>query len=187
MTISIRPAIATELPLLAAIEVSAASCFALLPELESECDYPTLPIELLRQFEVFVAVNDTTGARNATLATERQLVGFIALRLLDGTPFVAKVSVLRQWQQQGVGKALLRQLEARAREICGQATISLTTYRDVPWNGVWYSRMGYKEVLDEDVGTVLGAEHFALLSRSRLAHNHEAWAWVAMAKPAVLR
>lgn len=77
-----------------------------------------------------------------------ELVGFVRLEIVDSTPHVEQVSVLPGYAGRGLGARLLDAAEEWARKR-GYRRMTLTTYRDVPWNGPWYRRMGW-EVVEED-------------------------------------
>jgi GNAT superfamily N-acetyltransferase len=83
-------------------------------------------------------------------------VGFIRLELLDGEPHVEQVSVRPDQAGHGIGASLLAAAEqlARAR---GYHRITMTTFRDVPWNGPYYARLGWIAVLDADLPPELAA------------------------------
>jgi ribosomal protein S18 acetylase RimI-like enzyme len=74
-------------------------------------------------------------------------VGFVHVLLIDGHAHLEQLSVLPEHQRQGIGAALARAAmdEARAQ---GFDRLSLCTYRDVPWNGPFYRRVGFTEVSD---------------------------------------
>jgi GNAT superfamily N-acetyltransferase len=58
--------------------------------------------------------------------------------------------------RRGVGTALMREIE-RWAAAHGFAEVTLTTYRDVPWNGPFYRRLGYTVVPPEDLDPELAA------------------------------
>lgn len=108
-------------------------------------------------------------------------MGFVALRRLDKAIFVAKISVSKDDQRKGVGTALLEHVDAEVKRRGGDV-VSLTTFRDVPWNGKWYERTGFVELSDQEVEARLGPEHVAILQKSRENHQRPGWRWMAMAK-----
>ncbi|EME83330.1 uncharacterized protein MYCFIDRAFT_174786 [Pseudocercospora fijiensis CIRAD86] len=71
------------------------------------------------------------------------------------------ISVSLAHNNKGVGGLLLNVVfdwaRDQARSRGGSARVSLFTYPDVPWNGKWYEKRGFKEVLPID----LGPEHIA--------------------------
>jgi GNAT superfamily N-acetyltransferase len=134
---SVRLARPGDLDKLAAVERSAASVFAEVGlswiaaggtmeagELAAACGRGSL----------WVAVDD-----------HDRPVGFLAADQLDGWFHIAEVSVARSHQRQGIGAALVAAALAYART-AGFPAVSLTTYRDLPWNGPFYARLGFAEI-----------------------------------------
>lgn len=69
-------------------------------------------------------------------------IGFALVEPLGDGLHLEELDVLPQHGRQGVGRALLR-------EVCSHATarrrtLSLCTFRDVPWNAPFYSRNGFR-------------------------------------------
>ncbi|MBB4935337.1 ribosomal protein S18 acetylase RimI-like enzyme [Lipingzhangella halophila] len=84
-------------------------------------------------------------------------VGFAQLVELDGHAHLAEISVHPDYGRRGVGSALL---EAACADAAGRglAAMTLTTFRDVPFNGPWYARMGFTELPREQWGAELAAQ-----------------------------
>jgi GNAT superfamily N-acetyltransferase len=141
--ISIRPARQEDIPLLNAIETSAAQLFRIV-NLAWIADSPPLDPATLRsmiaQQNVLVAVTSNNTA-----------VGFIAVQDLDGMLYIAEMDVHADWQRKGIARMMLEEVEGQARER-GYEYVSLTTYRDLGFNGVFYARMGFEEVDVEKAG-----------------------------------
>jgi GNAT superfamily N-acetyltransferase len=72
-------------------------------------------------------------------------VGFAHVELIEGFAHLAQLSVLPSAMRRGIGSALVRAAMAEAWQL-GFAELSLTTYRDLPWNGPFYARLGFVEV-----------------------------------------
>lgn len=68
--------------------------------------------------------------------------GFILLWPMDGYAHIAEVSVAQSFQKRGLGRVLIDAGESWARA-AGFKTMSLTTFRDVPWNAPFYASLGY--------------------------------------------
>jgi GNAT superfamily N-acetyltransferase len=86
---------------------------------------------------VFVAADDT----------DRPL-GFALLDVVDGCAHLEQLAVAPACQRRGIGRALIAAAAAWARERSLPA-LTLCTYRDVPWNGPYYRRVGFR-ALDAD-------------------------------------
>ena len=69
-------------------------------------------------------------------------VGFVCVELVDGAPHIWQLSVLPEHGRRGVGRALLQAACDWARAE-GFATVTLTTYRDVPWSTPFYATLGF--------------------------------------------
>lgn len=70
--------------------------------------------------------------------------GFVHVEIVDGFAHLGQVSVRPEHMRRGYGAALVR---AAMREawLLGYDRLSLTTYRDLPWNGPFYRSLGFEE------------------------------------------
>jgi GNAT superfamily N-acetyltransferase len=68
--------------------------------------------------------------------------------LLDGAPHLAELDVAVEHAGRGIGRALIDHVIERARA-AGHTTLTLHTFRDVPWNAPYYARLGF-ELLEPD-------------------------------------
>ena len=78
--------------------------------------------------------------------------------------------VRREEQGRGLGRRLAEPALLDARER-GLRAVTLTTFREVPWNEPWYARLGFRslpeEACCERLQGVLEAEALAGLPRAR--------------------
>ncbi|WP_305287842.1 GNAT family N-acetyltransferase [Phenylobacterium sp.] len=74
---------------------------------------------------------------------------FLAARIEEGRLHILEFDVHRRHQGQGLGRRLLAFAidEARRRGLSG---LSLTTFRDAPWNAPFYASAGF-EIIERDV------------------------------------
>ena len=85
-------------------------------------------------------------------------VGFASVEVVDGMAHLWQLSVLPSASRQGIGTALLG-------AVCdwgtsqGYSAVTLTTYRDVPWNGPFYLRLGFRAVSELTPGLAAIREH----------------------------
>ena len=84
-------------------------------------------------------------------------IGFIAAQEADEVLYINEIGVHEDYQGRGIGGKLLEAVFKWAQDIAQQknrqvAHVSLTTYPDVPWNGPWYKKHGFKEVTAELIG-----------------------------------
>ncbi|MBQ0822988.1 GNAT family N-acetyltransferase [Microvirga terrae] len=138
---SVRPARPGDLTKLAGVERSAASVFrdvglAWLAE-GGTMDSAVLAA-LCRDETVWVAADERD-----------EPVGFLAAHELDGHLYIAEVSVAASCHRQGIGRRLVEAVIEHGRREEFDA-ITLTTYRDLPWNGPFYARLGFVEIDPED-------------------------------------
>jgi GNAT superfamily N-acetyltransferase len=68
--------------------------------------------------------------------------GFVCVELVDGIPHIWQLSVDPDHGRKGFGRALVEAACDWARSE-GFGAMTLTTYRDVPWNGPFYESLGF--------------------------------------------
>jgi len=137
---NIRFANCEELPLLQDIERAAGELFI-------NTDYPFIATDdpmcyelLYQQYEqgmVWVASN-----------SDNTPVGFAVALPLDGLLHLEEISVHPSHGKRGIGTRLVHAVCEWAKQK-GYGAITLSTFRDVAWNGPFYSRLGFV-VLTED-------------------------------------
>jgi len=134
----IRLARASELPRLADIERLAGARFDTIPELADVPEVlmpPGALVEALARDQVWVAAARADDAP----------VGFAYADLLDHAVQLEELDVLPDWGRRGIGRRLIETVIANARAR-GRAAVTLTTFRDVPWNAPFYARLGFRIV-----------------------------------------
>ena len=93
----------------------------------------------------------------AVLAAGRPPVGFAALTLVDGGVHLEELAVDPAFGRRGVGSALLEGVCEHARQR-GSAAVTLTTFRDVPFNGPFYASRGWVEWPRKEWGAQMRAQ-----------------------------
>nr|WP_296599766.1 GNAT family N-acetyltransferase [Phenylobacterium sp.] len=73
-----------------------------------------------------------------------RLVGYLAASVVQDRLHIDEVDVLRACQGRGLGRRLLQTAADHARTT-GLRRLSLTTFRDVPWNAPFYASFGFRE------------------------------------------
>ena len=138
--ISIRRTTDIDVPQLPAVERSAARSFATIPELSWIVDDEVLDEARHRHFveSGWSWVADMAGAP----------VGFICAEPVEHEVHVWELAVDEPHQQQGIGTRLMTRVETAARD-AGARALTLTTFRDVAWNGPFYASLGF-EVIDPE-------------------------------------
>ncbi len=134
----VRPTRPEEVELLPPIERSAGRAFLDLPDLAWVATDDVLQADVHRRFV------ELGGSWVAEL--DGVVVGFVCAEPYEADLHVWEVAVSREVQGQGVGTALIGAVEAEARRR-GLRRITLTTFRDVPWNEGFYRGLGFR-VLD---------------------------------------
>lgn len=81
-------------------------------------------------------------------AGDRGVVGFALVRFLDGDLHLQEMDVVPEHGRRGLGRRLVEAVCAGARER-GAGRVTLTTFRDVPWNAPFYRRLGFREIAPE--------------------------------------
>ena len=73
------------------------------------------------------------------------IIGFAVAWVVDGEGHLDELAVAPAHGRRGVGRALVDAVVAWTRAQ-GLASITLTTFRDVPWNGPYYEKLGFHVV-----------------------------------------
>jgi GNAT superfamily N-acetyltransferase len=76
-------------------------------------------------------------------------IGYLLLDLVDGAAHIEQVSVHPDHARKGIGRALIERASAWARGR-GLDALTLTAYREVPWNGPYYERLGFAYLTEEE-------------------------------------
>ncbi|MEG0534006.1 MAG: GNAT family N-acetyltransferase, partial [Citrobacter sp.] len=81
-------------------------------------------------------------------------VGFLVAETLGSSLFIAELSLHLEWQGKGIGRRLIGYVAEQARKK-GYTSLTLTTFRDVPWNAPLYARLGFEMLADETLPALL--------------------------------
>ena len=148
----VRTASSDDITQICTIDRSATAKFGSIPELadlaEAKDSAPNIQ-QWLAVGRIYLVVDEQDHA-----------LGFIAAHPMDGVLYIAEISTSADHQGKGIGSMLLSSVFQWALVRCTHdgtptARVSLTTYADVPWNGPWYLKRGFKEV---DAATI-GSSH----------------------------
>lgn len=135
-----------DIDILPAIETAAAALFEGhgLDDIPADCTQREEFAEAQADGRLWVALRDDAP------------VGFALVELLaSGAPHLEEMDVDPRHGRQGIGRALLETVcewTARAQH----ASITLTTFRHLPWNMPFYARLGFEEVPREMLSDELG-------------------------------
>lgn len=72
-------------------------------------------------------------------------VGFAMTSIREKTLYLDQISVDPKHSRKGLGAALIAQVRKDAVRR-GLGSVTLSTFRDVPWNGPYYHRLGFREL-----------------------------------------
>lgn len=162
----IRTAERSELAALPAVEAASGAAFRDLG-MDLVADGPVVPAETF---------GDAQGDDRVVVAVaDGIVVGFVWLEPLDGALHVQQISVLPAYGRRGIGSRLMRAAVEVARER-GVGRMTLTTYRDVPFNGPFYASLGWSVVPDQEMTPGLVATR-----RREAAAGLDRWPRQAMA------
>lgn len=162
LSVTIRPAIARDVAAMQAIEVDAGEPFRAIGLDVVADDPPPEAAVLLNAIAAglaWIAEEESDGSD-----WEPGPVGYVLASVVDGEGHLDQVSVRGRAAGRGIGTALVEVVLAWSKA-AGHPAVTLTTYRDVPWNGPWYRRRGFVDLADADFGPSLRA----ILDRERAA------------------
>lgn len=140
----IRPAVGADLRRLVVVEVEAGQVFRTIGMAEVAEDRPRI-----------ADLRETAEAERLWVTqVGTEVAGYVSAEVLDGNAHVAQVSVAPDHAGRALGKAMIEHVEewGRAR---GCPATTLTTFRDVPWNGPYYRRLGYRFLEEDGIGPEL--------------------------------
>ena len=144
MDYQIRLAVAADAELLPAIEMSSGAIFRTVPGLEWIADDAVSSVssllELIADGTTWVAESEA-DAQVAYLGAER----------VHDAMHVWEVAVSADHQRKGLGRRLMAAAEEMARE-GGLGTMTLTTFRGVEWNELFYQSLGYETMSEMALG-----------------------------------
>ncbi|MDO2440813.1 GNAT family N-acetyltransferase [Enterobacter sp. ECC-219] len=139
MNIYIRPTTSDDVAALPALERAAGERFR---------DDPDLA--WLAEGEVISAEQHLGYAERGlswlALANERP-VGFLLAEAHPSSLFIVELSVDLAWQGKGIGRQLIARAADHARKV-GLTSLTLTTFRDVPWNAPFYAKLGFEYITE---------------------------------------
>jgi GNAT superfamily N-acetyltransferase len=153
MSVFIRLAEPADAPKLPDIEGSAGQVFVQIPGLEWIADDHVMSAE-----QHLPAIT----AQTAWVASQDEgIVAFLSAEHVGDALHIHQISVHADAMGQGIGRRLIDAAIAAAR-VRGLSAVTLTTFRDVPWNEPYYQRLGFETLaarqLDQRLASVLEAE-----------------------------
>src|SRR4051812_44672108 len=139
----IRPAVMGDVEPMRTVEVRAGRLFTEIG-MDDVAAHPPPSAELLHDY--------VRGGRAWVAdAAPVGVVGFAIADVVDGNAHLEQISVDSDYGRRGIGSALIDAVDAWAagREL---TTMTLSTFRDVPFNGPYYARLGFSLVAEDELG-----------------------------------
>lgn len=127
-----------EIPALIAIDLAAGQMFAgtgLLPE-DALGDH--VPADV---FEAAIPLGHVHTVRGR----KGELAGFVLTSVRENVLYLDQISVDPAQGRKGLGGALIRRVMEEAKDR-GLKRVVLSTFRDLPWNGPFYRKHGFREL-----------------------------------------
>lgn len=150
----VRPARAGDVPAMREIERAAGLLFLEVGMPEVAADPPLPATELLRYVERGHAWVSPGGG--AAGAGPDEAVGYALVSLMTASLHLAQLSVWPEHGRRGRGRALFGAVRGHAR-LAGRERVTLSTFRDVPWNAPLYARWGARPLAPDEVDDELAA------------------------------
>ena len=104
-------------------------------------------------------------------------IAFVLADAVDGRGHVDQVSVHPSRAHQGIGRQLIDRTDAWGAAQ-GLSDLTLTTYVEVPWNGPYYERLGFRYIPDDELTDELRA-----IREKETALGLDRWPRAAMIRP----
>ncbi|GIF71159.1 GNAT family N-acetyltransferase [Asanoa siamensis] len=101
-------------------------------------------------------------------------VAYLIADPVDGNLHLEQITVHPHHARQGIGRQLIDHAAEAARE-ANQPALTLTTFRDVPWNAPYYERCGFETLQDHEITPGLRD-----IQTREAAHGLDRWPRVAM-------
>lgn len=130
-----------DIPALISVDKAASALFGPTGLLEPDALADHVPAEV---FELEIPAGNVFVARNQ----HGWAIGFALVRMRGTGLYLDQVSVHPDHGQRGIGRALVIRVltEAEARKL---PHVSLSTFRDLQWNGPFYASMGFREIPED--------------------------------------
>ncbi len=127
-----------EIPALISVDLAASQLFAGTGKLSDDQLGDHVPAEV---FEAAIPGGHVFAARDRTGAP----AGFVLTSLRGDTLYLDQISVDPAHGRRGLGAALIRRVLKDARDR-RRRTVTLSTFRDLPWNAPFYRTQGFREL-----------------------------------------
>jgi len=133
-----------EIDLLRQLEREAATRFAVLGIPPIEITDACVLAERIGQGQLLIAEVDGRA------------VGLVIFSQVDGTAYIEELDVHSAFAHRRLGAALIDAVEVWAKPV-GLSALTLSTFRDIPFNAPYYGRLGFVIMREEELGPGLTA------------------------------
>lgn len=139
----ITPALPEDVNRLIEVDLAAGQLFAPTGLLSDDALHDHVPEAVLHQ-----AIEAEDLLKTST--QDGMLAGFALVSRRGGTLYLDQISVHPEHGRRGLGAELVRRvlLIAKQRRL---KQVTLSTFRDVPWNGPFYGKLGFREIARKDM------------------------------------
>jgi GNAT superfamily N-acetyltransferase len=134
---TIRLARPDELTELRSIELAAGVLFREI-RMVDVAEHPPPPIEVFERYQ-------QAGQAWVVAGSDDRPIGFVLVKLVDGAAHIEQVSIHPDHGRQGLGRQLIEHVDQWAAGE-GLPALTLSTFRNVAWNGPYYARLGFHEL-----------------------------------------
>ena len=145
--VAIRPGEPRDIPVMQDIEIAGCQIFADIG-MQDVADDGAHETELLADY--------IAGGRAWVAEADGRVCGYALADSYDGTAHLEQVTIYPDCAGRGIGSVLVDAVAGWGREQ-GSAALTLLTFRDVPWNGPYYRRLGFQPVPDDELEPELAA------------------------------
>ena len=137
----IRSALERDVPFLPEIERQASALFL---DWAEELDLTADKLQQVTPENVFLSAQ-RKGLLWVATVNSVEVVGFALVKWVDGLVHLKELDVLPNHGRKGIGTGLVRTVCLWAEEK-GIPAVTLTTFRDIPWNAPFYARLEFQVV-----------------------------------------
>jgi len=124
-----------DVSLLPNIERSAGESFRELPDLAWIADDDVMAGETHLKY--------VTNGTSWVAVADGQIVGFLCAEIVERNLHIWLLAVRQEWQGNGIGRRLMKTAIDHAH--CNKLeSVTLTTFREVPWNEPFYRSLGFE-------------------------------------------
>jgi len=145
---TIRPATTEDLPACQDVERAAGRMFidVGMPDIAA---HAPMSLDAMRGYQ--------SDGRAWIADVDGRVVGYVLAEVVDGNGHIEEVSVDPAFGRKGIGRALIERAVEWAAA-CGHPAVTLTTFRDVPWNAPFYRRCRFVDMAEDELGPEMRAK-----------------------------